>query len=85
MALRDEAGIRRRQRPRERRWRGARLCRDRTRQIAWLFHDDAGHRTQADEAQGLYRKLGFRDADAYYEMASALRDWLVFMKLDLTR
>ena len=37
------------------------------------------------EAQGLYRKLGFRDAQPYYEMTPALRDWLVFMKLDLTR
>ena len=35
------------------------------------------------EAQGLYRKLGFRDADPYYEMSPQLRDWLVFMELDL--
>jgi GNAT superfamily N-acetyltransferase len=36
------------------------------------------------EAQTLYRKLGFRDAEAYYEMSVELRDWLVFMELDLT-
>jgi ribosomal protein S18 acetylase RimI-like enzyme len=35
------------------------------------------------EAQGLYRKLGFRDAEPYYEMSPDLRDWLVFMELDL--
>jgi ribosomal protein S18 acetylase RimI-like enzyme len=36
------------------------------------------------EAQALYRKLGFRDAEPYYEMTPQLRDWLVFMELDLT-
>ena len=36
------------------------------------------------EAQTLYRKLGFRDASPYYEMSAQLRDWLVFMELDLT-
>jgi putative acetyltransferase len=35
------------------------------------------------EAQGLYRKLGFRDSAPYYEMAPELRNWLVFMELDL--
>ncbi|MEP6982218.1 MAG: GNAT family N-acetyltransferase [Sphingomicrobium sp.] len=35
------------------------------------------------EAQGLYRKLGFRDSGPYYEMSPELRDWLVFMELDL--
>jgi putative acetyltransferase len=35
------------------------------------------------EAQALYRKLGFRDVDPYYEMSPELRDWLVFMELDL--
>jgi len=35
------------------------------------------------EAQGLYRKLGFRDAP-YYQLSPELRDWLVFMELDLT-
>ena len=36
------------------------------------------------EAQGLYRKLGFSDAKPYYELPGQLRDWLVFMRLDLT-
>ena len=35
------------------------------------------------EAQGLYRKLGFKDVGAYYELTPELRDWLVFMELDL--
>jgi len=35
------------------------------------------------EAQGLYRKLGFRDSAPYYEMSPELRNWLVFMELDL--
>lgn len=35
------------------------------------------------EAQGLYRKLGFRDCEPYYDMSPELRDWLVFMELDL--
>ena len=35
------------------------------------------------EAQGLYRSLGFRDAEPYYELSPQLRDWLVFMELDL--
>ena len=36
------------------------------------------------EAQGLYRKLGFRDIGPYYDLPQSLRDWLVFMDLDLT-
>jgi ribosomal protein S18 acetylase RimI-like enzyme len=36
------------------------------------------------EAQALYRKLGFGDTEPYYEMSPELRDWLVFMELDLT-
>ena len=36
------------------------------------------------EAQTIYRKLGFRDAEPYYEMSAELRDWLVFMELDLS-
>lgn len=36
------------------------------------------------EAQGLYRRLGFRDSEPYYEMSPELRDWLVFMQLELT-
>lgn len=35
------------------------------------------------EAQGLYRKLGFTKVEPYYELPPQLRDWLVFMKLDL--
>jgi putative acetyltransferase len=36
------------------------------------------------EAQGLYRKLGFRDAEPYYEMSPELRNWLVFMEMGLS-
>ena len=36
------------------------------------------------EAQALYRKLGFRDVEPYYELSAELRNWLVFMELDLT-
>lgn len=36
------------------------------------------------EAQTLYRKLGFGEAEPYYEMSAELRGWLVFMELDLT-
>ena len=35
------------------------------------------------EAQALYRKLGFRTTAPYYELAPALREWLVFMELPL--
>ena len=35
------------------------------------------------EAQGLYYKLGFRDVEPYYELPPELREWLVFMKLNL--
>ena len=35
------------------------------------------------EAQTLYHKLGFRDVEPYYELSPQLRDWLVFMELDL--
>ena len=35
------------------------------------------------EAQTLYHSLGFRDVEAYYELSPQLRDWLVFMELDL--
>ena len=37
------------------------------------------------EAQGLYSKLGFRNTAPYYDLPPQLRDWLVFMELDLTR
>lgn len=36
------------------------------------------------EAQGLYRKLGFAVVEPYYDLSPQLRDWLVFMALDLT-
>lgn len=35
------------------------------------------------EAQGLYEKLGFMRVEPYYELPPQLRDWLVFMGLDL--
>lgn len=35
------------------------------------------------EAQGLYRKLGFTETEPYYELPRHLREWLVFMELDL--
>lgn len=35
------------------------------------------------EAQALYERLGFRRIEPYYELPSALRDWLVFMELSL--
>jgi GNAT superfamily N-acetyltransferase len=35
------------------------------------------------EAQTLYRKMGFRDVGPYYELSPELREWLVFMELDL--
>lgn len=35
------------------------------------------------EAQGLYRKFGFRDIEPYYDLSPELRGWLVFMELDL--
>jgi GNAT superfamily N-acetyltransferase len=36
------------------------------------------------EAQALYHKLGFVDVEPYYELSEELRNWLVFMELDLT-
>jgi len=35
------------------------------------------------EAQQLYAKLGFRKIGPYYELPSAVRNWLVFMELAL--
>jgi len=35
------------------------------------------------EAQALYHRLGFRDVAAYYDLPPTLREWLVFMELDL--
>ena len=36
-----------------------------------------------DEAQSLYRKLGFRRIEPYYDVPAPLRGWLVFMERDL--
>jgi GNAT superfamily N-acetyltransferase len=36
------------------------------------------------EAQALYRKLGFKDVELYYDLSAELRNWLVFMERDLT-
>jgi len=35
------------------------------------------------EAKELYSRLGFRIIDAYYELPQKMRDWLVFMELEL--
>jgi GNAT superfamily N-acetyltransferase len=35
------------------------------------------------EAQSIYRSLGFRYVEPYYDVSPSLRDWLVFMELDL--
>jgi GNAT superfamily N-acetyltransferase len=35
------------------------------------------------EALTLYRSLGFAEVEPYYETPPQLRDWLVFMRLDL--
>jgi hypothetical protein len=35
------------------------------------------------EAAGLYRSLGFREVPAPDGVAAPLRDWLVFMRLEL--
>lgn len=42
--------------------------------------DTSIHQT---EAQQLYAHLGFRFTDPYYELTEELRDWLVFMELEL--
>jgi GNAT superfamily N-acetyltransferase len=51
---------------------------------------DAGYATmwldtsvRQDEAQRLYRSLGFEVVDPYYELPPDLADWLVFMRLQL--
>lgn len=36
------------------------------------------------EAQALYRRLGFQEIEPYYSLPDRLRNWLVFMALDLT-
>jgi len=35
------------------------------------------------EALSLYRSLGFAEVEPYYHTPPPLRDWLVFLKLDL--
>src|SRR4030095_11403321 len=35
------------------------------------------------EAQNLYRGLGFKNTEAYYELPEKLKNWLVFMELKL--
>lgn len=37
------------------------------------------------EAQTLYRSLGFVECEPYYDLPQHLRDWLVFMQLDVER
>ena len=36
------------------------------------------------EAQAIYRNLGFHYVEPYYDVLPELREWLVFMTLDLT-
>lgn len=36
------------------------------------------------EAQTLYEKMGFNRIEAYYDLPEDLRNWLVFMELDLS-
>ncbi len=35
------------------------------------------------EAQTIYRKLGFKDIAPYYELDDQMKNWLVFMELNL--
>ncbi|MBZ5856936.1 GNAT family N-acetyltransferase [Flavihumibacter profundi] len=35
------------------------------------------------EAQRLYESIGFKQCDPYYDFPERLRNWLVFMELDL--
>jgi putative acetyltransferase len=35
------------------------------------------------EAQGLYHSLGFREIRPYYHLPEALKNWLLFMELNL--
>ena len=35
------------------------------------------------EAQALYRRMGFREIEPYYDLPEELRNWLVFMELPL--
>jgi GNAT superfamily N-acetyltransferase len=36
------------------------------------------------EALGLYSKIGFKTIDPYYDPPDRLREWLIFMELDLS-
>ena len=36
-----------------------------------------------DEANGLYRRLGFQSIKPYYELPEDVRSWLVFMEPEL--
>jgi hypothetical protein len=42
-----------------------------------------GYEHPPTEAQGLYKRLGFRTIQPYYELPDELRAWLVFMELKL--
>lgn len=46
-----------------------------------LMRLDTGPRST--EAQTIYRKLGFREIAPYYELDDQMRNWLVFMELNL--
>lgn len=35
------------------------------------------------EARGLYTKMGFKPISSYYEVNEEMKDWLIFMELDL--
>jgi GNAT superfamily N-acetyltransferase len=35
------------------------------------------------EAQTLYRKMGFKPVEPYYDLPEALKNWLIFMALEL--
>jgi GNAT superfamily N-acetyltransferase len=38
---------------------------------------------EQSEAQGLYKRLGFQAVQPYYDLPQDMREWLVFMRLDL--
>ena len=39
--------------------------------------------TRQTEALSLYRSLGFAEVEPYYQAPQGVRDWLIFMRLDL--